>query len=125
MSQAPSFTIIPDQKAIAEMQRDLRFHPATGEPKALTRDQITQFNRDGFLKGLRVFNQQETETTRRYFDDLLARVLAAGGDSYSISTAHLKHGRVYDLLTDPRLVAIVRDLIGDDVIAWGSHFFCK
>ena len=52
-------------------------------------------------------------------------MLAAGGDSYSISTAHLKYGRVYDLLTDPRIVACVRDLLGDNVIGWGSHFFCK
>jgi ectoine hydroxylase-related dioxygenase (phytanoyl-CoA dioxygenase family) len=52
-------------------------------------------------------------------------VLAAGGDSYSISTAHLKHGRVDDLLRDPRLVNLVRDLLGEDVVGWGSHFFCK
>ena len=36
---------------------------------------------------------------RAYFDLLLARTLAEGGDSYSISTAHLRYGRVYDLLT--------------------------
>jgi ectoine hydroxylase-related dioxygenase (phytanoyl-CoA dioxygenase family) len=56
---------------------------------------------------------------------LLARVLACGGDSYSISTAHLRHGKVYDLLRHPRLVALVRDLLGADVVGWGSHFFCK
>lgn len=126
MTPPPNFAIIPDRQAVAQMQRDLRFHPATTtEPKALTREQLAQFNRDGYLKGLRVFSPEEADATRRYFDALLAQVLAAGGDSYSISTAHLKHGKVYDLLTDPRLVAIVRDLVGDDVIAWGSHFFCK
>jgi hypothetical protein len=126
MNQSPNFAIIPDRQAIGQMQRDLRFHPATtAEPKALTPEQLVQFNRDGFLKGLRVFSPDQADATRRYFDDLLAQVLAAGGDSYSISTAHLKHARVYDLLTDARLVAIVRDLLGEDVIAWGSHFFCK
>src|SRR4051794_23021460 len=120
MTQPPNFAIVPDRDAVAQMQRDLRFHPATtAEPKVLTREQLTQFNRDGFLKGLRVFSPEEADATRRYFDALLAQVLASGGDSYSISTAHLKHGKVYDLLTDPRLVAIVRDLLGDDVIAWG------
>ena len=62
---------------------------------------------------------------RRYFDELLARVLAAGKDSYSISTAHLTYGRVYDLLTHPRIVAHVRDILGNDVVGWGSHYFCK
>ena len=52
-------------------------------------------------------------------------MLAAGGDSYSISTAHTKYGKVYDLLTEPRIVAIVRDLLGENIIGWGSHFFCK
>ena len=32
---------------------------------------------------------------------------------------------MYDLLTHPRIVAHVADLLGEDVIGWGSHFFCK
>ncbi len=62
---------------------------------------------------------------RKYFDDLLDRVMAAGGDSYSISTAHLSYGKVYDLITHPRIVACVKDILGDEVIGWGSHYFCK
>ena len=48
-----------------------------------------------------------------------------GGDSYSISSAHLKYGPVHDILTEPRIVDYVSDLLGENVIAWGSHFFCK
>jgi ectoine hydroxylase-related dioxygenase (phytanoyl-CoA dioxygenase family) len=62
---------------------------------------------------------------RQYFDELLARVLAEGGDSYSISTAHLKYGKVYDLLANPKIVAYVADLLGENVVGWGSHYFCK
>ena len=80
----------------------------TTSPQMLTREQSSTFNRDGFLKGLRIFSDGEADANRRYFDDLLARVLAAGGDSYSISTAHLKYGKVYDLLTHPRIVACVK-----------------
>jgi non-haem Fe2+, alpha-ketoglutarate-dependent halogenase len=108
------------------MDRDLRFHPSTTEnPAVLTREQIDRFNREGYLAGIRIFDDAEIREIRRYFDELLARTIAAGGDSYSIATAHLKHGRVYDILTDPRIVSRVRDLLGEDVIAWGSHFFCK
>jgi ectoine hydroxylase-related dioxygenase (phytanoyl-CoA dioxygenase family) len=108
------------------MDRDLRFHPVGNEhPQALSVAQIGQFNRNGYLKSIRIFDQAESLKNRRYFDDLLARTLASGGTSYSISTAHLKYGRVYDLLTDRRIVAYVRDLLGENVIAWGSHFFCK
>jgi ectoine hydroxylase-related dioxygenase (phytanoyl-CoA dioxygenase family) len=104
----------------------LRFHPSpVTNPQALTRDQVASFNRDGYMTGLRVFDAAGAEANRRYFDDLLARVLSAGGTSYSISTAHLRYGPVYDLLTHPRIVAVVRDLLGEDVVAWGSHYFCK
>jgi ectoine hydroxylase-related dioxygenase (phytanoyl-CoA dioxygenase family) len=77
------------------------------------------------LKGIRIFSDAEMAGIRGYFDELLARTLAAGGDSYSISTAHLRYGRVYDLLTDARIVARIRDLAGENAVAWGSHFFCK
>jgi chlorinating enzyme len=108
------------------VERDLRFHPSTVEnPRTLTREEMARFNRDGYLKGICIFDEEEIAEIRRYFDGLLERTLAAGGDSYSISTAHLRYGRVYDLLTDARLVARVKDLLGDDVIGWGSHFFCK
>lgn len=123
-SATPKF--IPTTEDLSKTQRDLRFYPSTTDrPSVLTREQISAFNRDGYLTGLRIFSEDEIVGIRRYFDELLARTLAAGGDSYSISTAHLRFGRVYDVLTDPRLVARVRDLLGENVIAWGSHFFCK
>ena len=126
MPPQKDFNIIPDTDAIEATARDLRFFPASvDEPKTLSADQIRSFNEDGFLKGIRIFDAAETLENRRYFDALLEKILAQGGDSYSISTAHLKYGKVYDLLAHPRIVACVRDLLGDDVVAWGSHYFCK
>ncbi|MFM8287224.1 MAG: phytanoyl-CoA dioxygenase family protein [Planctomycetaceae bacterium] len=120
------FQVIPGQSELGQMQRDLRFHPVVNRaPAVLTPAQVEQFNRDGYVRGLRIFSAAEIGEIRSYFDALLARVLAAGGDSYSISTAHAKYGRVFDLLCHPRIVACVRDLLGENVIGWGSHFFCK
>lgn len=125
--QAPTdFKTIPKQEELQEVERDLRFHPSTvRSPQVLTLAQVEQFNRDGFLKGFRVFSSEEMAEHRAYFDRLLARVMAEGGNSYSISTAHLKHGKVYDLLTHPRIVAHVKDLLGENVVGWGTHYFCK
>jgi non-heme Fe2+,alpha-ketoglutarate-dependent halogenase len=123
---APAFAITPAVDQLTAVTRDLRFHPSpVTDPATLSREQAAAFNRDGYLKGIRIFDAAEAEANRRYFDDLLARVLAAGGTSYSISTAHLSYGPVYDLLTHPRIVAVVRDLLGENVVAWGSHYFCK
>src|SRR5712692_1131948 len=120
------FRTIPKHDELEAIERDLRFHPSlVQDPRTLTREQVEAFNRDGYVKGLRIFSSAEMAAHRAYFDALLARVMAEGGSSYSISTAHLKYGKVYDLLTHPRIVPCVRDLLGENVIGWGSHFFCK
>jgi hypothetical protein len=126
MSHSPSPKFIPSTEELNRLERELRFHPSAVEnPRTLTAGQVAAFNRDGYLKGIRIFSAEEMAGIRQYFDVLLARTLAAGGDSYSISTAHLRYGRVWDLLTHPRIVACVKDLLGENTIAWGSHFFCK
>ena len=126
MSNSPPPKFIPSTEELNQVERELRFHPSCVEnPRTLTAEQVAAFNRDGYLKGIRIFSEEEMAGIRRYFDELLARTLAAGGDSYSISTAHLRYGRVYDLLTHPRIVACITDLLGENAIAWGSHFFCK
>src|SRR6267154_2704634 len=111
---------VPSAEELSAVQRELRFYPSDeGNPKTLSVAQIGEFNRNGYLKGIRIFGEEEIAAIRSYFDELLARTLAAGGDSYSISTAHLRFGRVYDLLTDPRIVDCVADLASENVVAWG------
>ena len=123
---ATSFKTIPSEQELSETERDLRFHPSNSDkPATLTAEQVQGFNDEGYVTSLDVYAPAEIDGIRAYFDDLLARVTADGGDSYSISSAHLSYGPVYDILTEPRIVAYVRDLLGDDVIGWGSHFFCK
>ena len=124
--QPTTFAVLPDDQTLDMENRDLRFHPSTvTNPKILTPEQVSSFNRDGYLKNIRIFDESEILTHRRYFDELLAKVIASGGNSYSISTAHMKYGKVYDLLTNPRILAVVCDLLGENVVAWGSHYFCK
>jgi non-haem Fe2+, alpha-ketoglutarate-dependent halogenase len=126
MSTSITPKFVPTTEELSTVERDLRFHPCTTEhPRILTREQIAAFNRDGYLAGIGICDDDEISSIRQCFDELLAKTIAAGGDSYSISTAHLRYGRVYDILTDPRIVGRIKDLLGEDVIAWGSHFFCK
>ncbi|MEM0927252.1 MAG: phytanoyl-CoA dioxygenase family protein [Planctomycetota bacterium] len=120
------FNIIPTDQELADLERDLSFHPSTVvAPSVLSKAQVEQFNETGFVAPLNIFGAEEIHEIRAYFDRLLADVTAGGGDSYSISSAHLKYGPVYDILTDQRIVDPVSDLLGENVIGWGSHFFCK
>ena len=123
---ASGFDITPDDEALAGISRDLKFHKAaTSDPRTLTSEQIDCYNNGGYIKPISIYSDEEITDLRNYFDQLLEQTVAQGGNSYSISTAHMKYGRVYDILTNPKIVNCVADLLGEDVIAWGSHFFCK
>jgi len=120
------FKAVLDHDELSKLPRDLSFHPVTNAaPSVLTPEQIEQFNRNGYVKGIRVYSETEIADIREYFDRLLAKVVAAGGDSYSISSAHLRYGRVWDIVTNARIAACVKDLLGENFVGWGSHFFCK
>ncbi len=126
MEQDRQFAIAPSMDDLDRMPRDLAFRPSGNRrARRLTQGQLDQFNERGFLTGVRVFSDREIGAVRARFDALLERVMAEGGDSYSISSAHLRYADAYDLLTDPRIVECASDLIGDRVVGWGCHYFCK
>ena len=116
----------PTQDELAALDRDLRFHPARETAgKRLTVEQRQSYNREGYLLPFRVFSDAEIERLRSRFDGWLEEAQRQGADSYSIVSAHMKHGIVWDLLRDRRITACVGDILGSDFICWGAHFFCK
>ncbi|EMI19324.1 phytanoyl-CoA dioxygenase [Rhodopirellula maiorica SM1] len=120
------FDIIPDRDSIGSQQREIGFVATHNDsPQLLTTEQVDRWNADGYLGPLDVYDSGAISEIREYFDQLLAETFAEGKDSYSISSAHLKHAPVWDLLTNERTVSFVADLLGENVIGWGSHFFCK
>ncbi len=124
--KANDYKIIPDEDELTAVKRDLSFHASTGtNPKFLSPRQVEDFNRDGFVRPVPIYGKSEIDSIRAYFDQLLEKVTTEGGNSYSISSAHLKYGPVWDILTEPRIVRVVKDILGENVIGWGSHFFCK
>ena len=126
MSGERVFKTYPTQAQLAEMDRDLEFHPTTNEhPRVLSREQVAHYNREGYITGLNALPAEEVSRTRTFVDELMATVMAKGAGSYSVKHAHMKYGVVWDLIRHPRIVSFVKDLLGDDVIGWGAHFFCK
>ena len=92
MTAPNTFQPIPGQDDLQKIARDLSFHPSTNtSPKVLTQEQVERFNREGYLLPLRIFSPSEVAELRTYFDKLLAKYMSEGKDSYSISSAHLRH----------------------------------
>ena len=53
------------------------------------------------------------------------RVAQAGGNSYSVNGYHERSRMIYDLVKNPLILEYVQDLLGPNVVAWGTHYFCK
>ena len=112
--------------AFPELQRDLRFVPlGVDDPKVLTPAQIDRYNTDGFLFPIDIFSSTEIAEIRAYIDDLVPKALAAGWDNYDVVNWH-KHCRgIWDLITEPRIIDVAADLLGDSVVLRHSHLFAK
>ncbi|MBS12047.1 MAG: phytanoyl-CoA dioxygenase family protein [Gemmatimonadetes bacterium] len=115
---------MPITDALPDMERELKFYPAENdEPKVLSGDQIDQFNRDGYLCPLGVFDGEEANANRAYFEKLMAQ--ADGRNSYSINGWHRSCAGVWDLVTDERILNMVEDLLGPNLVCTMTHYFAK
>lgn len=109
-------------------RRDLAFKPvANPAPRVLTAEQIERYNRDGYLMPFPIYNAAGAARNRAYFDRLLAMLKAFkdGRDTYAINGYHTHCRGIWDMVMNPAILDIVEDLVGPDIVCWGTHFFCK
>ena len=109
-------------------ERDLSFITVDNlQPKALTPAQVAHYNSHGYVMPLSIYSEAEALANRRYFDYLLAEMKAHndGRDAYAINGYHVRCRGLWDIVMHPRILDYVEDLVGPNIIAWGSHFFCK
>lgn len=120
-------SVNPDY-APTEERRDLTFHPVDPQrARTLTVADVERFNRDGFVSPLPVFSGQEMDQLRAYIDDLIHTVVSAPDrrNSYSINTYHVVCAGLYDLIHTPLILDYVQDIVGPDIVCWGTHLFAK
>ena len=116
----------PVVNAFPDLRRDLKFAPLGVEhPKVLTQEQIRHYNEQGFIAPITVFSTEEIAKIRGYTDWLLPEAMKAGWNQYEITNWHKHCQGVWDLVTQPRLLDLVADLIGETIICRHSHFFAK
>ena len=112
--------------AMPELERDLTFYPVENStPHVLTNDQLRQYNDLGYIFPIDIYNQEEIAAHRTAFDDLMTRAVEKGWTSYSINGWHRHCAEIWDLVNEPRIVDCVQDLLGEDLICWGTHYFAK
>ena len=113
---------------IEDRTRDLPFLPADpSRARTLGGEPVSRYNEGGFLSPLDVFGTDEAADWRSYFDWLIDTVVNAPDkrNGYSINGYHLTCRRLYDLVHTPRILDLVEDVLGPDLVCWSTHLFCK
>ncbi len=122
------------------MEKDYAFYPTeTESPRFLSISQIEHFNQHGFISPLQGFSEEIIKKQQQYFDKLLQQISDASekGDNhfggvdkrdsvqYSLNCYHTKLRGIWETMYAEPLLRAVRDLLGSDVVAWATHYFCK
>ena len=111
-----------------DTERQLLFHPVANDtPATLTTEQISAFNRDGFVSPLPCLTPEATTALRAYMDGLIEQVVSADDrrNAYSINNYHTVCQGLWDLVVHPVIVSYVTDILGPKAVCWSTHAFCK
>ncbi|XP_030000545.1 uncharacterized protein LOC115426586 [Sphaeramia orbicularis] len=82
------------------------------------------YNQQGYLSALPVLNENELGEARRAFSELEME-LGTEYTQYSLHNVHQQYPWVLDLTKHPRVLHVVKAVLGPDVILLDSRFICK
>jgi len=109
---------------VTKHNTDLSFKPVNNEaPRTLTPSQVDFYNREGYLFPLNLFSPREAEQNRAYFNGLLAQ--SEGRNAYALNCYQTRCAGIYDLCMAERILDVVEDIVGPNIICWATHYFCK
>ena len=98
----------------------------------LSADEVARYRQDGWVKPAWRLPPQRVASMRQALDDLIAR--NPGVRPEKLVSAHIEgdngegvrgSAAFLELARDPEIVDLVSGVIGEDVILWGCHVFCK
>jgi len=105
---------------------DLRFQPVVNEqPRAFTRAQIAEFNEQGFIGPVPLFSGDSLQRFKRFFRENDAKIKKLREEAGKFISMHHMLPGLHDIVTWPRTVGCLSDLIGPDVICHTSEYINK
>ena len=84
-------------------------------------EQVSFYHENGFLGPIDLLSQDEVAEIRRHVEEIEAKLGVKMMSRFRIK-AHLPFPFLCDLVSHPRLLDAVEDLIGPNVLCWGSSF---
>jgi len=92
--------------------------------KMLTDEQVEGFKRDGFIFGLNALNADEAQECLDCLEDYEKRTGQTAQESLTLKS-HMPFGLFSRVIRNDRVLDAVEDLIGPNILCWGSSFFVK
>ncbi len=92
--------------------------------KVLSTEQVEQYDRDGILFPIPVLSRDEVARFRAAFEELEA-CLRDKPKAARLSQTHLYFRWAYDLVTHPKILDAVEDVLGPDILIWTTSIFPK
>lgn len=89
-----------------------------------TPEEVQFYNEQGYLKFGRIFTEPEMDTLRQHVDEMIA-ALPEGKRPEEMDVPHFADPWLFRYLTDPRVLDVIEDFIGPDIVLWSSHFIAK
>ncbi len=91
--------------------------------KSLTEAAVRQYQEQGYLSPIRVMSADQAGILRRQLEDFEAGAGVLSGKLRQKS--HLLFTWLNDLIRQDAILDAVEDIIGPDILCWGSSFFIK
>ena len=92
--------------------------------KALAPEAIAAFRDDGYYAPLRIFDRTEADDLLRSYTQFPERAVEILGAEQRFKT-HLLAGWLANVVREPRILDVVEDLIGPNILCWSTAFFAK
>lgn len=89
-----------------------------------TPDQVDFYRKHGYLKFGRIFTVREMDALREHVDEMIA-ALPEGKRPEEMDVPHFKDPWLFRYLSHPRVLDVIEDMIGPDIVLWSSHFIAK
>ena len=92
--------------------------------KILSKRQVESYLKDGVVFPAQILSDAELKHYLGLYEELEGLMKDRARPS-QLTQAHLYYDWAYDLVTHPRVLDLVEDLLGPDVVVWSASFFTK
>ena len=92
--------------------------------KVLTPEQVEQYDREGFVYPLRALSEASAGALRNRIE-AFEKEQACEAQQALAFKAHLPFSWLSDVITNPIILDAVEDILGPNLLCWGSSFFQK